>query len=255
MKNILLALLSGAVLAIGWPTYGFPLFLFFGFVPLLVAEYKVRTNKYHKSQVFGLAFLTFFIWNMITTWWIYNSTPFGMWFAELVNSLLMTLVFLIYHIIARRISFTKSLIFLVCIWMSFEYLRNGFANFTSWIQWYEYTGTFGGSLWIWIVNIGVFKSILLFMEHKDKNILYKSALRNGAIILMPILISLLILATYEENTEKYNTSDTRVGSLLSDLTKSAITEKTDFIIAPETVFADNNRSMHILTLISYLAFH
>lgn len=270
MKNILLAMLSGAVLAIGWPTYGFPLFLFFGFVPLLVAEYKIRNNKYHKSQVLGLAFLTFFIWNMISTWWIYNSTPFGMWFAELVNSLLMTLVFLIYHIVARRISFMKSSIFLVCIWMSFEYLHlqwqfswpwlnlgNGFANFTSWIQWYEYTGTFGGTLWIWIVNISIYKSVLLFLEHKDKNILYKSALRNGAIMLVPILISLVILATYEEDgkdvevvilqpninpyTEKYNTSDSRVGTLLSDLTKSAITEKTDFIIAPETVFADNNR--------------
>ncbi|AXT50807.1 apolipoprotein N-acyltransferase [Aquimarina sp. BL5] len=270
MKNILLAISSGLLLAIGWPTYGFPLFLFFGFVPLLITEYKIRNNKFHKSQVFGLAFLALFIWNMITTWWIYNSTPFGMWFAEIVNSLLMALVFLIYHIIARRASFTIGSIFLICIWMSFEYLHlqwqfswpwlnlgNGFANFTSWIQWYEYTGTFGGSLWIWIVNIGIYKSVLLFIEHKDKSILYRSAIRNGLVILIPILISFIILKTYEEDgqdveviilqpninpyTEKYNTTDDRVGTLLNSLTASKISNKTDFIIAPETVFADNNR--------------
>ncbi|WP_378183646.1 apolipoprotein N-acyltransferase [Aquimarina sp. SS2-1] len=270
MKNILLVIISGILLAIGWPTYGFPLFLFFGFVPLLVTEYKIRNKRHHKIKVFGLSFLTFFIWNMITTWWIYNSTPFGMWFAEIVNSLLMALVFLIYHVVARRSSFNNGSIFLVCIWMSFEYLHlqwqfswpwlnlgNGFANFTSWIQWYEYTGTFGGTLWIWIVNIGVFKSVLLFIEHKDKSILYKSAFKNGLIIIIPIFISIIILKTYEEGgreievvilqpninpyTEKYNTSDDRVGTLLTTITATEITDTTDFIIAPETVFADNNR--------------
>ncbi|MHA7057897.1 apolipoprotein N-acyltransferase [Aquimarina sp. M1] len=270
MKNILLVIVSGLLLAIGWPTYGFPLFLFFGFIPLLVTEHKIRHYQYHKSLVFGLSFLTFFVWNMITTWWIYNSTPFGMWFAEIVNSLLMALVFLIYHTIAKRVSFTISAVFLVCIWMSFEYLHlqwqfswpwlnlgNGFANFTSWVQWYEYTGTFGGTLWIWVVNIGIFRSILLFNKHKDKSILYRSAIRNGLIISIPILISLVILKTYKEEgqdievvilqpninpyTEKYNTTDDRVGALLSSLTATEITDKTDFIIAPETVFADNNR--------------
>ncbi|WP_103071254.1 apolipoprotein N-acyltransferase [Aquimarina sediminis] len=270
MKNILLSISAGLLLSISWPTYGFPLFLFFGFVPLLVTEYNLRKSKYSKSLVFGLSFLTFFIWNMIATWWIYNSTPFGMWFAEIVNSLIMTLVFLVYHIVAKRTKFITGSIFLVCFWMSFEYLHlqwefswpwlnlgNGFSNYTSWVQWYEYTGTFGGTLWVWIVNIGIFKSILLYIEHKDKGILYRSILRNGLSILVPIIISFLILKTYKEEgndaevvilqpninpyTEKYNTTDDRIGKLLDSLTNTVITPKTDFIIAPETVFADNNR--------------
>ncbi|MDY8137846.1 apolipoprotein N-acyltransferase [Aquimarina sp. 2201CG5-10] len=270
MKNLLFAILTGLLLSISWPTYGFPLFLFFGFIPLLIAEYKIRHTKYHIIKVFGLAFLAFFIWNMITTWWIYNSSAFGMWFAEITNTALMAIVFLVYHIIARKASFLIGSLFLVCLWISFEYLHlqwqiswpwlnlgNGFANYTSWIQWYEYTGTFGGTLWIWIVNIGVFKSILLFMEHKDKTILYRSALRNASIIIIPIILSVIILKTYTEKgkdvevimlqpninpyTEKYNTSDDRVGRLLDSLTNTVITSQTDFVIAPETVFADNNR--------------
>ncbi len=270
MRNILLSLLSGLLLAVSWPTYGFPLFLFFGFIPLLIAEYNIRENKYSKTQVFGLAYLTFFIWNLITTWWIFHSTAIGMTVAILVNSLLMTVVFLIYHIVAKRIKFSISALFLICFWISFEYfhlqwqvswpwlnLGNGFASFTSWIQWYEYTGTFGGTLWVWIVNIAIFKSILLFLEHRGKAILYKAALHSGLIILIPIIISIILLKTYEEDGkdievlilqpninpyhEKYNTSDDRIGILLTKLTTNRITESTDFIIAPETVFADNNR--------------
>ncbi len=270
MKNILLAISTGLLLAISWPTYGFPLFSFFGFVPLLIVEHNIRANKYHKSQVLGLAFLSLFIWNMITTWWIYNSTPFGMWFAEFVNTLLMALVFLIYHLVARKVNFNIGVIFLACIWMSFEYLHlqwqfswpwlnlgNVFSSYTSWIQWYEYTGTFGGSLWVWIVNIGVFKSVLLYREQKEKSILIRSAIRNGLIIIIPIIISFVILKTYKEDgkdvevvilqpninpyTEKYNTTDDRVGELLTTLTTSEISPETRFIIAPETVFTDNNR--------------
>ncbi|WP_025743602.1 apolipoprotein N-acyltransferase [Aquimarina pacifica] len=270
MKNTLLAVLSGLLLGLSWPTYGFPLLLFFGFIPLLLAEHNVRTNRFSKTQVFGLAYLTFFIWNLIASWWIYNSTVLGMCIAVFVNSLLMAIVFLIYHIIAKRTTFTLSTLFLACFWMGFEYfhlqwqvswpwlnLGNGFASFTSWIQWYEFTGTFGGTLWVWIVNISIFKSILAFLASKDKKILYRSGIRNGLIILIPILISIIILKTYKEEgtnievvilqpninpyTEKYNTTDDRVATLLTSLTNTVITKNTDFIIAPETVFADNTR--------------
>jgi len=97
----------------------------------------------------------------------------------------------------------------------------------------------------------------LFLEHRDKAILYKAALRNGLTILIPILISVIILKTYKEDgkdievvilqpnidpyTEKYNTTDKSIGTLLDSLTTSAITTKTNFVIAPETVFAGNNR--------------
>lgn len=270
MKNSLLAISTGLLLSIAWPTYGFPLFLFFGFVPLLLVENSVRNKSYHTLKVFGLAYLSFFIWNVITTWWVYNSSGVGVAIAVLVNSLLMAIVFLLYHIVSRKVNFFISTMFLACLWMGFEYfhlqwqiswpwlnLGNGFAGFTSWIQWYEYTGTFGGTLWIWIVNIGVFKTILLYNEHKDKTIIYRAAIRNGLIILVPIIISVIILKTYKEKgeeievlllqpnidpyTEKYNTTDKRIGALLTELTNSKITQNTAFIIAPETVFADSNR--------------
>ncbi|WP_034922814.1 apolipoprotein N-acyltransferase [Gillisia sp. CAL575] len=269
MKNLLYAILSGLLLAFAWPTYGFPLLLFFGFVPLLYLEYKLRIARpnFMKLKVLGYSYISFLLWNLITTYWLYFSTPFGGAFAILVNSLLMALVFLLYHIVAKRTNFTASSAFLICLWIVFERLHlnwefswpwlnlgNGFSSYINWIQWYEYTGTFGGSLWVWLVNIAVFKFFLLYKEHRKKEILIRNSIKISLMIILPIALSYVILANYTEGkdkievvilqpninpyTEKYNTNDTRIGELLIELSDSLVTEKTDLLIAPETVFAD-----------------
>lgn len=285
MKPILLALFSGIVLALGWPTYGFPLLLFFGFIPLLYAEFQIRTSeeKHGGAKVFGLAYLSFLIWNIITTYWLYYSTAAGMIFAVIANTLLMALVFLIYHKIAKRTPFRVAAVFLLTLWMSFEYLHlhwqfswpwlnlgNGFSEYPKWIQWYEYTGTFGGTLWIWIVNFAIFKSYLLFKEYREKTILYRGILKLFILITVPIGISYLIWYNYtsEQNqrqfealilqpninpyTEKYNTNDRRIGKLLKKMTEDHISDSTRLVIAPETVFADGTRRSHFTQSAAYL---
>ncbi|HKL36479.1 MAG TPA: hypothetical protein VJ899_09345, partial [Salegentibacter sp.] len=269
MKNLIYAISSGLLLALAWPTYGFPLLLFFSFVPLLYAEFKVRNSekKYIKWKVFGLAYLSFFIWNLITTYWLYFSTPFGGAFAVLVNSLLMAMVFMLYHLVAKRTGFSAASAFLISIWMVFEKLHlawefswpwlnlgNAFSDFQNWVQWYEYTGTFGGTLWVWLGNIAIFKAILLYKEFKDENLIYRGIFKLGLLVLIPIGVSYLLLSQVEEKgntmevvilqpninpyTEKYNTTDTRIGELLMKLSEEKVSDSTQLIVAPETVFAD-----------------
>lgn len=255
-----------------WPTYGFPLLIFFGFTPLLIAEFQIRnfSKSWIKLKVFGAAYLSFFVWNLITTYWIYFSTPFGGAFAILVNSLLMALVFLIYHIVAKRTGFGAAATFLVSIWMVFEKLHlnwefswpwlnlgNVFSEYISWVQWYEYTGTFGGTLWIWIVNLAVFKAILQYREFHEKTILYRALIKVSLLIGIPIILSLVMYSNYEDPednieivilqpninpyTEKYNTTDTRIGELLMNLSSKSVNDSTSLVLAPETVFADGTR--------------
>ncbi|HET8886398.1 MAG TPA: apolipoprotein N-acyltransferase [Salinimicrobium sp.] len=269
MKHLLYAFSSGILLALSWPTYGFPLLLFFSFVPLLLAEFNIRTLniKFSNLKILGLAYVTFFTWNITTTYWLYFSTPFGMWFAVLANSLLMSLVFLIYHIVAKRVDFKASIAFLVCLWISFELLHlhwdfswpwlnlgNGFSDFSNWIQWYEYTGTFGGTLWVWLGNIIFFKMLLIYRQHKEKEIIFRGIFKASLLILLPILVSYVILWNYSESektvdvvvlqpninpyTEKYNTSDAKIGPLLNRLAVQGINDSTELVIAPETVYAD-----------------
>lgn len=271
MKKTLLALFSGFLLAGAWPTYGFPLLLFFGFVPLLYVEFQQRSQpqKHNAWKVFGYAYLAFFVWNVITTYWIYYSTAAGMAAAILLNTLFMSVVFILYHKIAQRTNFKVSVLFLTTCWICFEYLHlhwdfswpwlnlgNGFSEYPKWIQWYAYTGTFGGTLWVWVVNITVFKALLLFKQHKDKAVLYRGLLKTCLLIALPVTLSYILYATYPDEKEKetlevlilqpnidpykekYNTDDQHIGVLLSQMTNAHIDDGTQLIIAPETVFAD-----------------
>jgi apolipoprotein N-acyltransferase len=207
MKNFLYALLSGFLLALSWPTFGFAFLILIAFVPLLFAEFNIRnlSPSYMKLKVFGLAYLSFFIWNLITTYWLYFSTPFGGAFAILVNSLLMALVFLGYHLVAKRTGFLVSAIFLTSIWMVFEKIHliwdfswpwlnlgNVFSENIQWVQWYEYTGAFGGTLWIWLINLILFKTLLRYREFKVTSILYKAAITLLMVLGIPMVVSYLI---------------------------------------------------------------
>lgn len=167
MKKLLAAVSSGLLLAFSWTSIGvFPL-IFFAFLPLLMLEERAEKGK----SVFGYGFLTFLIFNLITTYWVWHATAIGSIVAFLLNSLLMAFAFYVFHKIKKA---TKPrlgyLAFIVC-WLSFEYLHlnwdlswpwltlgNVFANVPSIVQWYEYTGVLGGSLWVLLVNILVLKA-------------------------------------------------------------------------------------------------
>ena len=117
-KNILLALLSGSLLASAWVTYGFTALIFTALIPLLLMEARIRRDYRHtKRKVFALSYLAFLTWNIPTTWWIWYSTQRGAVFAILANTLLMTLTFFLYHIVAKRMNRKVSLILLLSIWI------------------------------------------------------------------------------------------------------------------------------------------
>jgi len=268
-NNILLAILSGLLLGLSWPTYGFSLLLFIGFIPLLLVEYNFRVNKIKNggTKFFSLAFLAFFIFNAITTWWLWYATAFGMFFAFIENALLMSLVFLIYHKVALKTNDNFALFFLIVFWISFEKfhlnwdfswpwlnLGNGFSYNHKWIQWYEYTGVFGGTLWIWLVNIGFYLSVKNYLKNKNLKILFKGILLSTGIIILGIFTSLYIYHTYKSKnigkvnvvvvqpnvdpySEKYNITNKQTAINIINLIKHSIDSTTDFVIAPETTFS------------------
>lgn len=288
-KLLLIAVFSGFILGLAWPTYGISFLSFFGFVPLLFTEYKIRNASFKrkKGSVFLSAYIAFLIWNLIATWWIYNATGFGMIFAVLVNSLLMSFVFLLYHIIATKFPNKISLIFLPSIWIAFEKfhlnwdfswpwlnLGNVFSNSTAWIQWYEYTGSFGGSLWVWMINIILFKTLVKYNNTKSFKAIQKNIVYALLCIAIPIAISIAITPTINNTaattevvvlqpnvdpySEKYNTTNKLVAQNLVALSKTVTTPKTQLIVAPETVFANNfkieeyNQSYALYILRQYL---
>lgn len=223
MKNLLLALISGVSLAICWPTYGIPFFIFFAWVPLLMAEHNITkfSNIKKKSlAVFGFSYLTFLIWNWVTTGWLYNSQlPDGsksllaVLFPVLTNSFFMALVFLAYHFYKKSQGTYFGLVFFVAIWMCFEKLHlvweftwpwlnlgNVFAEYHQFIQWYDTLGATGGSFWILVCNVLVFYTIRIWEAGRQKKSLIKNVAMSVAFIVLPMIISLVKYYNYSPET-------------------------------------------------------
>jgi len=140
----------------------------FGLVPLLMMErVAARTEMKHFWWCHYAAFLA---WNLVTTFWVCNATFAGGLFASAANALQMSLVFGLFRWVKRRTRGSVPYLFLAAAWIAWEkyyltvaqiswpwlVLGNAFAGTTGLVQWYEWTGTLGGSLWVWTVNLAVF---------------------------------------------------------------------------------------------------
>jgi apolipoprotein N-acyltransferase len=269
-KNFFLAILSGSLLAASWVTYGITPLIFIAFVPLLLADSHIRSHyKHTKRKIFILSYIAFLIWNIVSTWWIWNSTQVGAVLAISINSLLMTLTFLLYHLVAKRSTQKLSLIFLVAIWLSFEKfhlwwdiswpwlnLGNVFSEKITWIQWYEYTGAFGGSLWVWLLNIIFYIAAKDYLTDKNRALLAKRVGIAMLFFAIPVVISYYSYINYSEKglktadvvvlqpnidpyEEKYQFSNESTSEAISYFLLNKLDHKVNFIITPETMFARN----------------
>lgn len=264
-----LSLISALLFFVGWPTSGHPIFLFFIFIPLFFIEEKINSdNKRYKAlRVWGFSYLTFLLWNLTTTWWLINASLSGMLIANIFNSLFFSILFLSYHWSKKRLPNKGAYAFLASIWISFEKLHlnwdiswpwlnlgNGFSEHIYWIQWYEYTGVFGGSLWIIIVNIGLYEVLkTLKGKYSLKNI-FRQSFKWILAIAFPILISLIIYINIDVSKdkikilslqpnidpyeEKYLYSNIQFLEKLIEQIKNFKDENIDYIIVPETYFSN-----------------
>ena len=279
MKYIFLSLISALLLSISWPTYGIPFFIFFAFVPLLLMEQEIsKFSKINKKGwvVFGLTYLAFFIWNVVTTGWLYhaknpdgNNSLLAVAIPVIVNSLLMSLVFQLYYWYKKVRGTYFGLVFFVAIWLSFERfhlnweftwpwlnLGNAFSEYPQLIQWYDTIGATGGSFWILLINVFAFYTLRIWQAGRIRKDLVKNISILVAIIVLPLLISIYKYNSYQEKpvgevttlllqpkldpyTEKYSKDSLQILGELLSLAEENSKTKVDFFIAPETAFPGN----------------
>ena len=251
----------------------------FGIVPLLCMERIADMTG--KKRIWIYHYSAFVLWNAITTFWVCNATIGGGIFAVLANSLQMSLIFGLFRLSKRKFKGSLPYIFLAVAWIAWErfyfdaeiswpwlVLGNSFARTTWAIQWYEFTGTLGGSLWIWACNLGLFG---LFVSISDGSISEwnrkaRTAALGGyaAILILPFIASAVIGKEYKDamasedqldvlilqpNIDPYNkfeamTQAQQNGVLLSMAEKAMKGRKNDstasplLIVAPETFTSD-----------------
>ena len=279
--KILSALLSGLLLSAAWPTWGIAPIAFIGFVPLLLLE--DRFAKGEKGKLFWLSFLTFLIWNVVTTWWIWNATPAAT-AAWVLNSLFMAIVFNVFHLTKKKgCNNAWGNFFLIPYWMAFEQLTylwaikwpwlnlgNAFSSRIEWIQWYEYTGVAGGTLWVLAVNI-LITNIILFFKSKETKKLFACIGIEAIVLLLPIIISNRMYNHYveqgtdtevivvQQNCDPWNEQfdsqfyDQVIQNNIN-LSLPLITPKTKFVVSSESAIQegiwlheiDNAKALHTL---------
>ena len=274
MKYVLLTLISAMLLSVSWPTYGVPFFIFFALVPLLMMEHGISKFSDYKRKswmIFGLSYLCFVIWNIVTTGWLYGSkNPDGshslmaVVFPVLVNSLLYSLVFQCYHWYKNAQGTYWGLGFFIAIWMSFEKfhlgweltwpwlnLGNVFSDYPKLIQWYDTLGATGGSFWILLINVLIFYTVRTWEAGRKKKDLIKNSSIIVALIAVPMIISIIKYNGFNEKpsgqvnvlmlqpdldpyAEKYSKDSLTIEQDLLALAEKNSTTKIDYYIAPET---------------------
>ncbi len=240
------------------------LLMLFAWIPLLFIEETIFYKKYRSSKVFVHAYLTFLVYNIGTTWWIWNASEGGAIFAFVLNSLIMALVFYSFHLCKKFIGRREGNIALVIFWVGFEYLHyhwelswpwlnlgNVFSVHPYLVQWYSFSGVLGGTAWILIANLLTF-SILKNIYLKKKQWASQKLLLGilAFTLIFPITFSMIQYVVYKDfgtdteivvtqpNIDPYNEKFT--GSVndqldkICDLADKNISENTDFVLAPET---------------------
>lgn len=206
--KLVLAVVSGLLMWAAWPLRGWAALIFIAWVPLLHIEERI--SKGEKGHLFWLSFLTFMIWNVLTTWWVWNATPAAI-LAWILNSLFMATVFWTFHFTKMKIhNDLLGNFLLIPYWMAFEFLHyywaakwpwlnlgNVFSTCTTWIQWYSVTGVAGGTLWILIVNILINNILTSSIEKNKKQFRWSLGLAL-ALLTLPIIGSKVIYKHYEE---------------------------------------------------------
>ena len=207
-------LLSAVFMSIPWlvPHCGF--FALFGLVPLLIAEEIAEKQGVRRS--WWMIYLCFVLWNAATTWWVKNATVGGAVFAVLANALQMGVIWWAFRQFKRRVAGVLPYIFLAVLWIAWEkwYLQsaeiswpwlvlgNAFAQSTRSVQWYEITGSLGGSLWVWTANISIFWMLRSLTGEPMKPWIRKALPAwTLAVIAFPYAASAYIWHNFEEDSE------------------------------------------------------
>ena len=197
----------------------------------------------------------------------------------------MSAVFGLFRLSKKHNKGTVPYIFLAVLWIAWERLYfntqiswpwltlgNAFARSISVVQWYEFTGSLGGSLWIWACNLTLFGFLCVLSSGSWKtwNLQAKISTITLSVILFlaPIIVSEKIWHTYEEtddplevailqpNIDPYNKfqalTQSQQNAILINQMRESLADRIEdttaasrplLVVAPETFTNDVNANL------------
>lgn len=261
--------------------------IFVAWIPLLLIEGYMKEKEIRSGNLIIHLFITYLIFNVGTSWWIWNASAEGAVLAIAINTVIMSFVFYLFHLTRKFVGSKQGYIGLLFYWMGFEYIHyhwdiawpwltlgNYFSIHPSWVQWYSFTGAQGGTFWILIINLLLYRSIFNMLVRKESRTIQTPLFwLAGIAIVVPMTISLVTYYTYEEvgperkilviqnNVDPYNDKFT-IGPFqqvdkMMEMIESKFDSSIDMVVLPETCLSDwtiNERKIDKDQLFGYLKY-
>ncbi len=262
LGTVIFPIISGLLMAFGWPNYGIAPFLFVGLIPLFLAFEEIDKIS-GKSKYFALFFANFsahFTWLVISLKWLGTTSPQSFLTAISIESLSLSLAVLPAIWVGLKYGKIWRFIFFVVAWMSVEFLNqnwllgtpyfslgSGFGMYPKIIQHYEFIGIEGGTVWLLVCNFMIYN---LIDKIRQKTKMIKPLVISTSVIFIPILISLSlyqkqgtedlrkisVLHTFlNSNTKEYSFHPERITDSLMHLSQNGLNQKSELIVWPEVV--------------------
>lgn len=255
------------MLALSFPPVPFPftLLMFIALVPYLY----VIDKKSRLVDINRFSYLTFFIFNLFTIYWVggwgAETDPFLMlagaallFFNPILFLIPSTLFYFSTRLISRR---WVSFLLFPFYWVTYEYLYmitdasfpwltlgNGLSYFTSFIQPAEFIGALGLSLVVLFINVSLFFFVKTYKELKQKNIAATAAA--AVLVIVPVIYGIYTTSTYKvpernvtvgliqpnldpwDKWEKSNLDE--LTELYIGMSRAAVSKGAEIVIWPET---------------------
>jgi apolipoprotein N-acyltransferase len=266
LRIAIYTILPGVLFWIAWPPRDLFFLSFIAFVPLLLLEKE--TNG--KRSGGWLMYAALLFWNLILSWWVFYAeydeggllsalTVTG--FMMAANAWLMYIPWYGYRKARKIFGDNKAFLVLATLWLSFEFLHlnwqitwpwftlgNIFAKHNFVVQWYEITGTLGGSVWVLLANIFFYKALQI-----EK---WTKWIKPALVVVLPMLISIPFYVSnfqtmepkgietllVQPNIDPHKKFDegvevSNVRKMLA-MVETEITDNTRYVVMPETAIVE-----------------
>lgn len=265
---VALSLTGGILSGLAWTGWCSGLILLISFVPFFLIENHLfeNPNKYSINAYFTYLLPGFVIFSIIAIGWMRVASITGAIVVIMGLSFLMSFSLWMAHVARIKGGNVPGLISLFSFWLAYEYLSlninivspwlnlgNGLSKDIAFIQWYEVTGTSGGTVWVIASNLLLTIFLLKAPERKTGRNLYLTLWI--ILIVIPSSISLLRYKTIHPGqsapeevvivqpnidpyTQKFRVPFKDQLNNVIALAGTKATDKTRWIITPETIVDD-----------------
>jgi apolipoprotein N-acyltransferase len=263
-----LSVAGGVLSGLAWTGWCSGLVLLIAFVPFFIIENYLFKNpgRFTPNAYFIFCLPGLVIFSIIGIGWMRVASITGSICVIMGLSFLMAFMMWLAHVVRLRAGTFAGILSMVTFWLSYEYislninivspwlnLGNGLAKDILFIQWYDATGTAGGSLWILCSNIFLTLFLLNMWYGYRKKLLYLTTWL--FIIILPSAFSIYRyynisqnsvngseVVIVQPNTDPYTEKFTipfrdQLQNVLNQA-ETSVTSNTRWVLTPETTIDD-----------------